>query len=193
MITRELERILTFHSRYQPGEIDTRTRPLREHNLIPSGPRGVNAPDLEPLHAALVVLTMVSRRAADSGAVVMRAMDLKMVPRAGCNLDKPTTLAVMLAAGISAGSSLLKRMEITCDGEMAWATIIVDDAPVTLLFTDDPKVQEWVQCYPETYDAQGASYCGHRFVINGALIDQIKLEMEDDAPAGYAENHEAIG
>jgi hypothetical protein len=185
MIARDLERLLTFHSGYQAGEVDQRTRPLRGHNLIPHGPRGVNALDLEPLHAALMVLTMVSRRAADAGEVAMRAMDLELVPRRGFPLDA-TALAVHLAAGIVAGSGLLRRMDIACDGSIAWAEIVVKGKAHRVFFTDDPKVKRAVADDPSTYEATGGTYAGHWFILTGAVLDQITLKMAKASAAASA-------
>jgi hypothetical protein len=185
MNTRDLERILVRYSGYQPGEIDQRTRPLRDHSLIPSGPRGVNAPDLEPLHAALVVLTMVSRRATEAGATAMRAMELKPAPRPGCRLDA-LNLAVTLAMGLTKGSAFLRRLEIACDGSMAWATIAHGRKVFRLFFTDDDRVLQALEDDPSVYDATGGTYAGHWFIINGAIIDQILIAIGDNDRAGYA-------
>jgi hypothetical protein len=187
MNTRDLERLLVRYSGYQPGEIDQRTRPLREHSLIPSGPRGVNAPDLEPLHAALVVLTMVSRRANEGGSTAMRAMNLKLAPRAGCRLDS-MDLATMLAGGLTMGSAFLQRLEIACDGSMAWATIIEGRKTFRIFFTDEIRVARALKDDPSIYDATGGTYAGHWFIITGAIIDQILIEMKktEPRPASYA-------
>lgn len=193
MIMRELEAMLTLHSGYQPGEIDQRMRPLREHNLVPHGPRGRGAFHIEPLHACLGLLTMVSRRATDAGAVAMRAMDLKLVPRAGVDIAANTTLPVLLAAGIQAGG-IIKRIEIFCDGSMAWATMAIGKKTATVLLTDDRKVAAFVKAHPETYDAQGRHYCGHRMAFAGEFLDVIRLAMtEEDAGAGYAGDKKAKG
>ena len=186
MIARDLEQLLTMHSGYQPGEIDQRLRPLRDHNLIPYGPRGPNAPQMQPLHAALIVLTMVSRRAAAAGEIARRAMDLQLVPRKGVALDGSHRFAAFLATGLKVGSSWMQRIEVSCDGSLAWATVVDKRKRVTLLFCDDKKMMEWVAENPETYDAQGGSLCNHRFVMSAAVIDAIMLNLTEEQPAVYA-------
>lgn len=188
MIARDLEELLTRHSGYQRGEIDQRVRPLREHNLIPYGPRGPNAPAMLSLHAALIVLTMVSRRAASSGEIAVRAMDLQLVPRPGMALAGDHRLASIIAVGFQEGSGFLRRIEISCDGSLAWATVVDDGEPVTFLFCDDKKMTDWVAENPDTYDAQGGSLCNHRFVMSAAVIDQIKvgLEKNDSSSTAYS-------
>lgn len=187
MIARDLEALLASHSGYQRGEIDQRVRPLRDHNLIPYGPRGPNAPAMEPLHAALIVLTMVSRRAASSGEIAMRAMDLQLVPRPAFSLDGSQRLAAVLATGLSIGSSFLHRVEISSDGSLAWVTVVEKRKPVTFLFCDDAKMIQWVAEHPDTYEAQGGSLCNHRFVMSAAVIDQIKIGLDvGEDSAGYA-------
>jgi hypothetical protein len=114
----------------------------------------------------------------------MRAMDLEMVPRQRCGLTG--ALAPVIAAGIVTGSVWLKRVEIACDGSMAWATIADNKQTWRLLFVDDKKARRSIEADPAIYDAYGATYAGHWFILTGAVIDQIKLGMTD-TPAGYAE------
>jgi hypothetical protein len=176
--------MLIRFSGYQPAEIDQRTRPLREKNLIPQGARGVHAPSIEPLHAALMVLAMVSRRATDAGAVLARAMDLKSVPRPSGQFPQQS-LATVLAGGFVMGGDFLKRLEVSCDGAIAWATCTVNGDTSRILFCEDDVVA-FVEKFPDTYDAQGEGGCGHRFVIGRGLIDQIALDLREDVAAGYA-------
>ena len=148
MITRKLEKLLVLLSGYQPGEVDQRIRPLRERDLIPSGPRGLNAPDLEPLHAALVLLTMVARRATDAGKTAMRAMDLKAVPRGDCAVTAETALLPVIAAGLVAGSAFLQRVEIFCDGSLAWISIRENGEVKSVLFSNDQNIAKFVADFP---------------------------------------------
>lgn len=185
LIAREIEAFLAERSGYQPGEIDQRIRQLR-HSLIPSGPRGLNAPHLEPLHVAICLLAMVSRRATDAAKVAMRAMELKSVPRPGIGIaELALALAPALAAGVIRGSDMIRRVEITCDGTMAWVTL-ADGG--TLFFCDDKKLTKAIEKDPSKYEAAGSHYCGHRFVLTGAIFDQLRAEMsEGRVPAKYAE------
>ena len=191
MITRELELMLANFSGYQRGEIEQRIRPLRDRNLIPSGPRGVNAPDLEPLHAALVLLTMVARRATDAGAVAMRAMDLKSVSRDGCALQGGTSLLPVISTALAGAIGYVERVEILCDGSLAWVTINEDGTAKRVLFTDDAKMRRRISSNPDVYDRQGAMFCGHRLVLTEAILEQVALDLVDDTPAGYAKERAA--
>lgn len=184
MITREVEARLTALSGYQPGEIDQRTRPLRQHDLIPHGPRGINAPDLGPHHIALVILCMVARRAADGGPVAMRAMDLVYAPRPGCPLDTPMALAVAIGTAVTYGSAFCRRLEVACDGSLAWLEVVIEGAPYRLLFVE-PDVAATIARHPMDYDATGAATCRHWFVMGPGAIDDIHIHAQaiDASPA----------
>lgn len=110
----------------------------------------------------------------------MKAMDLKAIARSGSHVPQNYRLAPMIAAGI-AKEGLIKRVEITCDGAMAWITSAAEDGTIsTVLFTDDKKIAKQIASSPDTYDSQGCHYAGHRLVLTGAMLDQIRLEMSED-------------
>lgn len=186
----ELQRFLTEMSGYQPGEIDQRIRPLRGHDLIPHGPRGFGAPELEPDHVAMCLLSMVSRRASDAGPVAIRAAALGMVGREGTASFGPpgTALRIFLASGLGSGSSSLRRVEVRSDGGLAWLEACADNGVWhRLLFTDNSEMVRHVARFPEAYDAQGGSHCGHWLILRGALFDQLILEMasNDESDSGW--------
>lgn len=187
MKARQFESLLVTLSGLSAGELNQRTRPLWERNLIPYGPRGLGAPEIEPLHAALMILTMVSKRATDSGSVMARAMDLKAVERPGAEIMRGHALATLLASAMVKGSSLLQRLEVSVDGAMAWATCQIDARVVRVLFCE-PDIAKFVKRYPNTYDAQGSSLCAHWLVIGPGFIDQAMIELSEaeDARASYA-------
>ncbi len=189
MKPRGAQAFLVRHTGYSEGEIDQRMRPLRERKLIASGPRGLGALDLQPLEAALMVLSLVSRRSADAGFVTARAMDLKAVippDVANTPLAEVGPLASVLAAGLTGRATIFDRMEILCDGSMAWVDFSLDGHKRRVLFTDDPNVTEWVAEFPDTYDAQGATALSHRMVVTGDLVAQFALSLNDKDTAGDA-------
>jgi hypothetical protein len=58
----------------------------------------------------------------------------------------------------------------------------------TLFFCDDKKLTKAIKKDPSKCEAAGSHYCGHRFVLTGAIFDQLRAEMsEDRVPARYAE------
>ena len=183
MNMRGFEAFCARHSGYGPSEIDQRVRPLRELRLVPFGPRGPAAPHLEAMHGAFAVLSMVARRASDVKEVVQRAMKLQSVARDGWRpLDHDVGLVAMIALALT-DRNVVDRIEVFCDGSLAWVTLFLDGERRKVLFTDDEKIRDYVTAYPETYDATGAHYMGHRFVMTGALADALALELlgDDDA------------
>jgi hypothetical protein len=188
MKPREAQAFLVRHTGYTAGEIDQRMRPLRNRKLIASGPRGLGALELEPLEAALMLLSLVSRRGADAGPIMARAMDLEAVtpPDAGkWPLADVGPLAPILAAALTGRALIFDRIEILCDGSMAWVDFSLPNYKRRVLFTDDAKVSEWVAEFPDAYDAQGAMALEHRMVITGDLVKQFALELVDEPSVGY--------
>lgn len=186
MNSRELEGLLATLSGYPPGEIDKRIRPLREKSLIPHGPRGPHAFQLEAIHAALCVLCMASRRAVDGASVAVRAMDLQLIPRPGCPLEPKMALADALETAFLAGSEVVRQVDIASDGSLAWVVMRIEGENYRLAFTDSEKVRRAVARRPETYDSVGEGWCGHVFSMRAGAIDQVMLELNDDEEAGYA-------
>lgn len=187
MNMRKLEFLLSGFSGFTHSEVDQRFRPLRDLDLVPHGPRGPFAPKVEPVHAALAVLTLVSRRASETEATIRRLLELRAVPRAEGGIDGATDeLVPMVMLALSpAASEAVERIEILCDGSMAWVDFRLNGKRQRILYAE-PQVAEWVSQFPDTYDAQGATHCGHRFVMTGALGAQIGLEVADEQPADYA-------
>lgn len=189
MKAREFHALLANLTGATLGEIDQRTRYLRDHDLIATGPRGLGAPDLKPIEAALMLLSLVSRRAADAGPIMARAMDLTAIVPPDLRewpLEDTTALATVLMAGLSRAETMFDRIEIMADGSMAWVDFALSDFRRRVLFTDEERVRSWVAEFPDTYDSQGVTVLGHRLVITGAVVAQIALELADDGEAGYA-------
>jgi len=174
MTARELEALLRLLSHYTESEIDQRTRPLRDRNLIPHGPRGANAPHLEPHHAALVLLTMVSRRAVDAGKTAVRSAKLRLAPHRAINLPQETELLSVLAKAFSADQPHIKRrFEALVDGSAAWVSYDQSGALATALFLEARAIKAATK-KAHLYESTGASLCNHRFVLGeGAFADLI--------------------
>jgi len=185
MNSKQLERLLTRLSGYAPGEIDQRMRPLRAHELIPHGPVGRHAPDLEPLHVALCLLALVARRASDAGPTLVRAMSLRCIPHPEALDVKFEELAPAIAIAVALGPSVVRRIEVAADGRMAW----LDAFDRRFHFTDNPAAFDQVALHPESYDTQGASYLGHAIVFGTGAIERIHDEATDDTEAGYADRY----
>src|SRR5262245_9743467 len=195
MTARELEALLRLLSHYTESEIDQRTRPLRDWNLIPHGPRGANAPHLEPHHAALVLLTMVSRRAVDAGETAVRASKLKLAPHRAINLPHETRLLSVLAKAISAGQPHIKRrFEALVDGSAAWYG---QSGEVTTALFLQARVIKAATKKAQLYESTGASLCNHRFVLGeGAFADLIGGFNRTDEKSGWRpadDNPRALG
>lgn len=190
MITgRQLQVLISRFAACQPGEVDQRTRHLYEKNLIPQGPRGTAAPRMQPLHASLMLLCMVSRRASDAAAIMVRVMDLQAVVPAGSNsaIADGMRLAPTLAARLLENGPKFDRVEILGDGSLAWAELNGQ----RILFTDDDQIRSDALESPSSYAATGSMYCGHRLVITAGLAAQIALELaEHDSRAGFADDRQ---
>lgn len=191
MKAREFQAFLGTMTGAPIGEVDKRTRPLREAGVIESGPRGPGAPDIEAVQATAMLLAMVSRRAVYSGEIFQIVSQLHAVPRvkggreflSGYQLGAAIASMISLNADWSEGLEV-ERIEIEENGKFAWLRL----SGLNVLFTNDPTIREWVSDFPETYERQFASGAHRCFVIGGALLKQIALELADeDAPAEYAQ------
>lgn len=178
MNMRGFEAFCALHSGYRPSEIDQRVRPLRDMDLVPHGPRGPAAPHLDATQGAVAVLSMIARRAADTKDVVKRALNLKAVARDGWLPSEGQDIALvpMIALALST-SGVVERIEILGDASLAWVTLIIESERRTVLFTDDEKIVDFVTSFPDTYDATGAHYMGHRFVMTGKLAEALAQEL----------------
>ena len=184
MNLRSLEKILASRTGYSASEIDQRMRPLRELGMVPHGPRGPAAPHIEHIHAAIALLSLAARRATDVGPVVAKAIKMKAVPRAGLlPFDQDEIALVTAIASTLAGATIVERVEILPDASLAWVTFGGDGLTQRVLFTADKKTSDWVEEFPDTYDAQGEAYCGHRLVLTRAFLEQLALELADDEKA----------
>ncbi len=71
MRVREFEAALGSLTPWSASEIDQRTRRLRELRMLPTGGRGLNAPDLSPEHAATILIAMsAAAKATDTNHAV---------------------------------------------------------------------------------------------------------------------------
>jgi len=187
MRARELQATLAARTEYAAGEIDQRTRHLYQMSLIRSGPRGVHAPHMEPLEAALILLCLVARRPTEAGQVMARAMDLAPVLPPNVTawpFDTLRSLTEFLMLPLSGHGGIVNRIEVLCDGSMAWVEFTQAGLNLRVLFTDRTDIVARLSGGASVYDETGAMYAGHRLVLTGALLDQLALELAHDA-TGY--------
>lgn len=191
MKAREFQMFLSTTTGATLGEVDQRTRFLREAGLIKSGARGSGAPDINAVEAACMILAMISRRASDAAQVFHRANMLPAVPRKisdrlfldGATLGAVTASAISSPVNWNEGLTI-DRIEIEESGEFAWVRM----GTMSILFTDDEKVRDWITEFPDTYDKTCSSLARRCFVVGGALLEHVALKVtEQDAPAEYAE------
>jgi len=127
MRAREFEHFIAKEAGLLPSEVDHRMRPLRESGLIPMGGRGPHAPNIECVHVGLMLLNLVSRRAADAFEVGEHAASLLIQKRedgrpflgrkSGGPIDLHSVLTHLLEDEGSA--KVCRRLEIECGGQQA--------------------------------------------------------------------------
>lgn len=82
MRIRQFEQELSQLSAWSRAEIEQRTRGLRESDRLPVGGRGLNAPAMEPAHAAAILIAAaVAQSASDSPVAVDRYGAMKPIDK----------------------------------------------------------------------------------------------------------------
>jgi len=189
---KQFEKHLAAATDYSPSEIDQRTRFLRQLESFPAV-RGTNAPDIDPIHAAMMLLALVSRRAADSQDVFHRLIELQVVPRSDLEPDSMVAMIHSMSVDKSAplvtilALFLMKRPDptrntwsvfdiaIRCDGSLARIRF---GSGKTLIYTDRADVRELYGAVPPaTYDAFYTHYIGHSFVIGGLGLVKLAADI----------------
>lgn len=194
MRARSLELRLAKMLDYPEGQIDQRLRELRTFGLIPTGGRGVHAPQIDATHAAAMLLMMVSLRATDAFSIGFCAMNLEFVPVPGVgdafygySDQSRLTLGGALAYLLSAPSAPWSKLEVDCDGLRAWLQIEMNGEPLELLFVaDKAAVADRIRGDFSVYRNQGAAYIGHRFVLGAGQAAQISYHLTHEVEAGWA-------
>lgn len=200
MRVRELEMMLAKTLNYPAGQIDQRMRPLREGGILPMGGHGLHAPNIEPIHAALMLLQLVSLRASDAGPIGHAAMNLELVPVPGApnaffDVDdsQRVTLGAALALLIMHPDLEWQQVEVACDGGRAWLTITWREELIKLVFAKDPaSVSSVVGGKIERYRNQGAADIGHRFVMGAGQVKQIGLKVRGSASVDAPSTLDAV-
>lgn len=172
MKSRELEKMLAGLTGWTLSEIDQRMRPLRAEGLpaFASTARGLHAPDIAPIHAAMMLLQLVSRRAVDAGQVGRTARQLCSVSEAiGTQIGpKGTSLTLFLTILLTNGAPLQPtRIEATPDGKNAWLDFYSE--------SDRCEGRFWFSNTHEPCD--GA--IEHRLVIGGDALAKIRAAVSD--------------
>lgn len=187
MNSRDLERRLSAMAGYAAGELDQRFRALRELGLIPHGPRGPQAPQFEPIHVAIGVLSLVSRRAAVAGEITLRAMNLSSIAPPRVYGLKPMRLGVAVALAIGHGSRVVRSIEVEGDGSLAWVEIHDGGRWHRLVFIDDPEIRDRVEeeADLDEYEATGANFLGHQFKMRAGAIDRLHVAAMFPTESGW--------
>lgn len=184
MRSRELQAILASLAGRTIGEVDQRTRVLRAHSEISSGPRGLAAPHMNHVEAAAHILALVSRRAVDAGEVSRRLMtDCRYVPhphhkdfiRGSLSVGGATAL-VMEADPSEDG--LFKSFEIHESGHKAWLNVTRrDGSQAKLLFTT--AGMDGLDG-AEAYEGIERDTLGNRFVVSAQLLVGLGIKISAD-------------
>lgn len=172
MKSRELEKLLAGLTGWTSSEIDQRMRPLRAEGLpaFASTARGLHAPDIAPIHAAMMLLQLISRRAVDAGPVGRTARQLGPASE---ETGPPVSLTFFLTMLLTNGMPLqLTRFEATPDGKNVW-----------------------LDCYSEA-DCHGSQFCfsdthepcdgaiEHRLVIGRDALATIRAAVSGPIAQG---------
>lgn len=187
---------LTAYLGLTRSQIDQRIRLLRYAGMIPSGGRGPHAPELEPLHVALILLQFASPTATSAMEHGLRAGSLRMVAPPGCAhlLGRPAETELSLAAAlvvllVEVGQHTWRRLIVDAEGRRATLTIIRDGRPLDVHFVPEPeKFSEFVGRDPARYEAFGSSQAAASLTVGAAFIEQMGLRLRGatDAFAGLS-------
>ncbi|GJE60731.1 hypothetical protein [Methylobacterium trifolii] len=181
MNAKQFQSLLARMAGIPESEADQRMRVLRQAEIVPTGARGRNAPDIEPIHAAFMILSLISRRAVDAGAVAHRAANLQML---NGPIKEGATLGALLAALVlHHGDALIRRVTVSEDGSAAW--VLPEPGGATeWLFVEPQAAREIAQSGTNPAD-YGQSYMGRRFVLGGGSIAQMGLKLSKAVESGW--------
>jgi hypothetical protein len=183
MTNRELQALLARLTGYPESEVDLRIRPLREKNLIPHGPRGPGAPQLDAGHVVVMLLAMVSRRATDALEIFGYAKDATLVSARGHAFQLPTniSLAEILTLAVK-GECSIDQIEIGSTGRFAYVSYDEGGKSVKALFISDlaePKTRKVVTAQPAIYERLGLG--AQRFVLVKEQFAEIVAAYSESA------------
>jgi hypothetical protein len=180
MRTKTFEEKLARMAGIPASEADQRMRPLREAKLLPVGGRGRQAPDMNSVHGAYMLLAMISRRAVDSLPVALRARKLKI---ANGPLKKGTGLDLMLTYLLhTPEETWLRRLMVAEDGSHArMLTTSEFWSETDWLWLEDEKLEEVKSC-PADIERYGSSLLSRYFVIGGGAISMLGQYLQKEPP-----------
>lgn len=168
MRAREFESSLIGLSPWRPSEIDQRTRGLRDAGMLPVGGRGLNAPDIEPQHAAAILLSLAaSDRAPD--AVDAARTRLEMVPVEGKSPAATQNFATALAAILSDPDYKLKvKRVVVC---RTWPEASIE-------YRGTHGKREFVTYRPADFPKQGYGFAARvDTTLDGGLLHQLAIDL----------------
>jgi len=176
MRAREFERSLEVMSPWRASEIDQRMRGLREAGLLPVGGRGLNAPDIEPEHAAAILVSLAATERAADAAEAVRAYSAMLLV-AGKRFGETPSFGESLAAILGDSADELKVEEVVVC--RTWPEAVVK-------FRGPRRRLETAVYRPERSPPQGYGF-GARVdtTLMGGLLQQIAIDLaglnNDDA------------
>lgn len=176
MTARELEALLQQLSGYSQSEIDQRIRPLRAANLIPHGPRGSNAPHMQPIDTVFALFAMISRRAVDAGPTAVRASALKLARRPEIDWYSGATLLEVLEDAFTTYGPNINRFEALSDGSAAWIELDQDGKSTTALFVEEKILKSKTK--NKKYENFGSALCNHRFIVGRKALSELNGEFK---------------
>lgn len=185
----DLHKMLARETGAPLSEIDQRTRWLHQASIIRPG-RGRNAPQLDQLAAAYMIMSMVARRAVDAEKVARRlARELVAVPRSGVPAELqhdwegkgPLSFEWALFGMILDRVGRVKQfdiagLEMSEDGGTAW---VLFNSGRRLLFTDNKSAIRAIKKDPERYDRHRQAGIDRRLYIGSEFLADLAFRLED--------------
>lgn len=172
---------------YPEGQVDQRTRPLREKGLLSSGPRGLAAANITTVEAAMVLCCLAPLRANDASTIGLTICNLEFVPIPG-ELEELFKLPNGRRASFGAVVGLLlsdpsalnwDRIEIAANGSMA---VIFAGARRLMFVLDRRAAEVEIAGDRARYDRKAEADCGHIFKLTFAMVAFLGSWLSEDPP-----------
>lgn len=176
MRARQLEFVLGHLAKKTPADLDVRMRGLRQLGLLPTGGRGLNAPDVDASHVSAMLLAVAGAARAVEGAKA--AQEFGMLKEHGA--DVPQTLVEALTALLDDDEAAFAVEAVRINRTHVTARIAFTDGRSERLF-----FREGIDTghKPEKYGSAGIS---EEVRIGGGTVHQLAIDL-----AGY-NDHEMV-
>lgn len=171
---RELEKYLAGVTRLTESDLEVRFGELRKLRMLPSGGRGLSAPNLTREHVATALIGLAAGKAIEAARAVMDFAALPEVDDAGNREDYGETFAEALTAAIESEPKAALIADVVIDKTVISATINYEDGGVRRFSSDRTK------------DLRKTYLLSDRIVISGRLLLLLANELDnEDAPSGW--------